>query len=439
MRGLRAARGAYDWTAAPTAAGTDAVSGAALEEAAIRLRRHGHAELAAVAEDNPEQYLRDTGLLDGDRVVRAGILLYGKERALKHEIEEWGVIVRAEPSPASESGILMRRDDARRPLVFLLDEILARIGSLIRTQTFRAGAEQLQLEDYPEDAIRELVANAFAHRDWENAGVVEIVHSPQELNVASPGGLLPTLHADRLLRESAQRNPLLAREMARLRLAELAGLGFDRVYRELARIGKEPPQIADGPRFTVSLLGGVGDEVLARYLASPAFPAGLAGDLDVLLVLARLRHTRSLSASTVASLVQRHPAEAERALRRMRLAERFEPTRSSARRQYPSYRLAPGPLAALRTALSYRTETVDSDDQKLIRHLQRYGRITNADVRDFLDCDVPTARNRLARLRRKGWIDFAPDSARRGPEVTYAKQARLDEDLAASAAGRPRS
>lgn len=430
MRGLRAARGSYDWTAEASGVGVERISSVALDDAAARLRRGGHPDLAAVAERDPRQFLRDTGLVDGDRVRRAGVLLYGDEQALEGEIDEWGVLLRTAPSPGSEGSVLMRRDQARRPLVLLLDEILVRLGALITTQTLRVGAEQVRLEDYPADAVRELVANAFAHRDWEISGMVEILHSPQELTVSSPGGLLPTLHPARLLRESAQRNSLLAREMARLRLAELAGLGFDRVYRELARIGKEPPQIADGPRFVVSLVGGVGDEVLARYLASSGFPAQLAGDLDVLLVLARLRHRRTVTARAIAPLLQRHPTEAERALRGMQAAGLIEPTRSSAGRQQPSYKLAAGSLAALRTALSYRTETIDSDDQKLVRHLQRYGRITNADVRDFLDCDMATARNRLTRLRRKGWIDFAPNSARRGPDVSYEKQDRLDEDLA---------
>jgi ATP-dependent DNA helicase RecG len=49
-------------------------------------------------------------------------------------------------------------------------------------------------------------------------------------------------------------------------------------------------------------------------------------------------------------------------------------------------------------------------------------------VRDYLDCDVYTARNRLGRLRKKGWIDFAPDSVRRGPDVVYVKLDELDQD-----------
>jgi ATP-dependent DNA helicase RecG len=429
MRALRAARGRYDWSAQPAAADYHAVSRAALEDAAARLRRRGLSDLAQLAEEDPRQFLSDTGLLDDEgRVRRAGILLYGSEAALAEHIDNWGVLLRTAPSPGAEGSILLRRDDARRPLVLLLDDLLNRLSLLGRTETIRAGAEQLELVDYPPDALRELLANAFAHRDWEAAGVVEIVHSPEELTISSPGGLLPTLDPSRLLRETAARNSLLTHEMARVRLAEQAGMGFDRVYRELARIGKPPPEVHDGPRFGVTLLGGAADPTLARYLAS-GLPVELRNDVDVLLLIAYLRDNRSVNATKVAPILQRTLPEVQRILERAQRAEILEATRGTARRQYPTYRLAPAALAPLRTALRYRTETIDSDDRKLIRHLRRNGRITNADVRDYLDCDTYIARNRLARLRQKGWIDFAPDSPRRGPDVVYIKLSKLDDDV----------
>jgi ATP-dependent DNA helicase RecG len=427
MRALRAARGRYDWSAEPVPAGAEAVSRAALEEAAARLRRRGFDDLAAVAERDPEQFLSDSGLLLPDgRIMRAGILLYGAEHSLREHIANWGVLLQTAPSPGSEGSIVLRRDDARRPLVLLLDELLDRLALLVNTETIRAGAEQLELVDYPPDALRELVANAFAHRDWQAAGVVEISHSPEELTISSPGGVLPTLDPARLLRATAARNSVLTREMARLRLAEQAGMGFDRVYRELARIGKPPPELVDGPRFTVTLLGGAGDATLARYVAS-GLPSSLRTDVDILLLLAYLRENRTVNAERAAPLVQRAIPEVQRVLQRAYDAGVLEPTRGTARRQHPSYRLSSAAAAALRTALRYRTETIDGDDRKLIRHLRRNGRITNADVRDYLDCDTYTARNRLTRLRQKGWIDFAPDSPRRGPEVVYVKLDKLDE------------
>lgn len=71
----------------------------------------------------------------------------------------------------------------------------------------------------------------------------------------------------------------------------------------------------------------------------------------------------------------------------------------------------------------------DGDDQKLIRHLQRNGRITNADVRDYLDCDAFLARDRLTRLRKRGWIDFLPGGSTRGSDVVYVKTEKFDEQL----------
>lgn len=429
MRGLRASRSLYDWSAEPTALGASAVSRAALEEAAVRLSQRGAHDLAGVAISDPAQFLRDCGLLDGDqRLRRAGMLLYGSERALRETIPNWGVLLRTAPSPGAEGAMLLRRDETRRPLTSLIDELLLRLGSLVQTQTIRAGAQQVDLVDYPPDAQRELFANAFAHRDWETPGIVEVLHTPHELMVASPGGLLPNVHPESLLRATAPRNPLLAREMARLRLAEQAGQGFDRVYRELARIGKPPPIIEDGASFRVTLPGGTGDAVVARFVSSGAVPV-LREDLDLLLVLLYLRDHRVVDATKVSGILQRESVASQRALERGAEDRLWEPTKGTARRSQPSYRLTQGTIAALRSALRYRTETIDGDDQKLIRHLRRNGRITNADVRDYLDCDVFLARDRLARMRKRGWIEFLPGGPTRGADVVYVKTDKFDHDL----------
>jgi len=429
MRGLQATRGQYDWSEGLSDFGVDDVSPAALARASERLRDAGNDDQADLVDGDPEQFLANCDLLDGSRLRRAGVLLYGGAEALRGTVPDWGALLTTADSPGAEGSVVLRREDSeRRPIVLLVDDILARIGAVASTEAIRVSGTQIELVDYPEDVVRELAANAFAHRDWELPGIVEISHSPDELTFSSPGGLLPTLHPDRLLRETAQRNRLLAREIARLRIAEGAGLGFDRVWRTLAGIGKEPPRIVDGPRFHVSVPGGRGDSAFARFLRGSGFPAEarLAADLDVLLVLAAFRGQRSLTAQKIAPILQRDTAASQRTLDRMRGAELLEPTRSTARRQHPSYRLSQAALAGMRTALTYRAETIDSDDSKLIRHLKRHRRISNEDVRNYLDCDVATARNRLTRMRNKGWIDFAPGSPKRGPHVEYAATERVD-------------
>src|SRR6185295_6072302 len=98
----------------------------------------------------------------------------------------------------------------RRPLVLLIDDILARLSGVAQVDAFRVGAVEVRLVDFEPDVVRELVANAFAHRDWEQPSIIDIAHSPDGLVVTSPGDLLPTLHVNRLLRESAQRNRVLS-------------------------------------------------------------------------------------------------------------------------------------------------------------------------------------------------------------------------------------
>jgi ATP-dependent DNA helicase RecG len=428
MRAIQAARGQYDWSEDASAFGLDGLSAAALANAAERLRAIGRDELARLAEDDREQFLRSCDLLVDGRLRRAAVLLYGSEHALSSLVADWGVILTSAESPGSEGSVLMRREDAaRRPIVLLIDEILARIAALASVETIRVGASEVRLVDYDADVARELVANAFAHRDWEQPGIIEIAHSPDELVISSPGDLLPTLHPDRLLRETAQRNGTLAREIARLRIAEGAGLGFDRVWRVLASTGKEAPRIEPGPRFTVVVGGGRGDQAFARFIRSPEFPEPrLGNDLDVLLALSALRHRRSLSAPVLAPVLQRDERSTQRVLERMADAGLVEATRSSRRRQAPTYRLTQSTLAGLRTALTYRTETIDSDDAKLLRHLKRHRRIANEDVRSYLNCGVATARNRLTRLRAMGWIDFAPGGPRRGPSVEYVATDLVD-------------
>jgi ATP-dependent DNA helicase RecG len=428
LRGLRALREHYDWTAEPSTLGIEALSRGALERAANILRGSGHDDLARLANTNPTDFCRSTRLMAGERVTRAAILLYGTPDALRSEISQWGVNVQTRATPGSDPQILLRRYDVDVPLIFLMDQLITLSSALSRTQTIRVGAEQVELIDYPPNALREIFANAFAHRDWEAPGVVEIVHSPDELVVTSPGGLLPTLRIDRLLHDAAApRNALLAENMARLRLAEMSGLGLDRAFREIARMGKEPPVLADGPRFRVTLPGGRGDEAFARYINGPSFPSSASGDVDILMALTALRHTRSVNATSLAQRLQRSEVDTEYVLHRMNEAGIIQPTRGTARRQYPNYVLTSQAVAGMRGAISYRVESIDGDDQKLISHLRRHGRISNEDVRNYLDCDIMTARNRLSRLRSKGYIDFAPDSPRRGSGVVYVKTATFDE------------
>ncbi|MDZ7578929.1 MAG: ATP-binding protein [Candidatus Nanopelagicales bacterium] len=420
LRGLQSLRGQYDWTAGPSGVSTSELSRAALERASVLLQEKGHDDLAQLAEAQPEEFCRARKLIASDgSLTRAAVLLFGNAGALR-AISEWGVNVQARESAGSDPQILIRRDESEQPLVLLLDHLLSTVRTLTKVQTIRVGARQIELRDYPLDALREVFANAFAHRDWEVPGVVEIVHSPDELVVSSPGGLLPTLRADRLLHDAtASRNRLLADNFAKMHLAEMSGLGLDRAFREMARLGKEPPKLEDGPRFRVTMPGGRGDEAFARYVHGADFPGSLSNDLDVLMIATALRHRKSLDADGLVSRLQRPPEAIERVLRRMADSLIVQPTKATSRRSHPKYGLTPKAITAMGEAVSYRTRSIDQDDRKIIAHLLRHSRITNEDVRNYLDCDTATARNRLSRFRSLGLITLDPSGRKKGPTASW--------------------
>ncbi|MGH3025283.1 MAG: AlbA family DNA-binding domain-containing protein, partial [Gaiellaceae bacterium] len=200
MRAISSARGTYDWSGELSELAPDALSAAALAAAADRLRDVGQDELARQADQDRGQFLRSCELLEQGRVRRAAVLLYGGEQALATMVPDWGAILTTAASSGSEGTVLLRREDARRrPLVLLIEDVLARLAGLTQVDAFRIGAAEVRLVDFEPDVVRELVANAFAHRDWEQPGVIDIGHSPDALLVSSPGDLLPTLHPDRLL------------------------------------------------------------------------------------------------------------------------------------------------------------------------------------------------------------------------------------------------
>lgn len=283
-----------------------------------------------------------------------------------------------------------------------------------------AGGVQLQLVDYPPNAVRELLVNGLIHRSFDDAGTVDIEHSPDRLAIASPGGLVSGVTpANILTHPSTPRHRLLAEVVTRCQLAERTGQGIDRVYREMLRAGKPPPAIEDlGARVRASLIGGIGNDAFIRFVRD--LPVEQGGDVDVLICLSILRDSTAIDASRLADAIQRSPIEAQEVLERLADddAGLLEPTRRTIRKPFPSYRLRNKPLAELARAVSYRRRALDEIDAKVVEHVNEYGFVTNRTLQRLFDVNVYAARNMLTDLRERGLLSKIGE-ARGGPGVKY--------------------
>jgi len=84
--------------------------------------------------------------------------------------------------------------------------------------------------EYPLEAVRELVVNAVAHRDYSIRGDgIRVFLFSDRLEVQSPGGLPGPVTVDNIAEARFSRNPVIVQVLADLGYIERLGYGIDRV------------------------------------------------------------------------------------------------------------------------------------------------------------------------------------------------------------------
>jgi ATP-dependent DNA helicase RecG len=112
-----------------------------------------------------------------------------------------------------------------------------------------------ELKIFPEIAIRELVANALIHQDFNETGtsvMVEIYRDRME--ITNPGK--PFISPERFIDEYQSRNERLADLMRRLRICEEKGSGVDKVVNAAEKYQLPAPDFRVGERHTIAVLFG---------------------------------------------------------------------------------------------------------------------------------------------------------------------------------------
>lgn len=111
---------------------------------------------------------------------------------------------------------------------------------------------------YPEDAAREALVNALAHRDYSLEGrAVEIFCYTDRMEVRSPGGLLESISLEAieaLTGAHESRNALVARTLRELGIMQEIGEGVRRMYFLMRQSELVPPALtASSETFAVTL------------------------------------------------------------------------------------------------------------------------------------------------------------------------------------------
>ena len=116
----------------------------------------------------------------------------------------------------------------------MIDDAVAWILTKINVEFIIKHVRREERPELPEEALREAVANAVAHRDYRSTANVHIYVFRNRIEVVSPGGLPEGMTEADLGIKSMPRNPLLFGMLYRMGVVENIGSGIKRI-RELCR------------------------------------------------------------------------------------------------------------------------------------------------------------------------------------------------------------
>lgn len=108
------------------------------------------------------------------------------------------------------------------------------------------GIFRKHIYNYSPEVIREIIVNAFAHRNYTMRGDIFINLFIDRLEVHSPGLLPLGVTPSNILTQSVQRNRMLCKLFYDLKLMEKEGSGYDKIYEILLGDGKELPLVEEG-------------------------------------------------------------------------------------------------------------------------------------------------------------------------------------------------
>jgi len=118
------------------------------------------------------------------------------------------------------------------------------------------GFEPETFPEVPESALREVIVNAFVHRDYTVAGPVCIFVFDDRVDVRTPGKLpnTVTMEAMKLGASHILRNPTVYTLFTRLGFVTGAGSGVFRAIRAIRQTtGREPDLFQEGNEFVFSI------------------------------------------------------------------------------------------------------------------------------------------------------------------------------------------
>jgi len=181
----------------------------------------------------------------------AGLLMFGNypqsfEPQLVITFLQYYGTTETETTPRGERFLDNRKFEGTIPE--MVESTVNHIMASIRKSSLIEGLWRRDIPEYPEEAVREAIVNAVAHRDYSHfvrGSYIQVRLFADRLEIQSPGGLYGNVTEENIEEEQSTRNRILMKLMEDINLVENRGSGIRTMIRSLTKANLEPPYFQD--------------------------------------------------------------------------------------------------------------------------------------------------------------------------------------------------
>ena len=210
-----------------------------------------------------ERYLQQIGLAEysqtGLRLKRACLLLFATDINKWHPRSQIRFIkINGNTLTAAPNYNVISDETVTGNIFELVIRSWEHLRSYLAYKTeFGANSQFEQKYIYPEDAVREAILNAIAHRDYSIMNGIDIFIFNDRMEIKSPGALISTITIKNLYElegSHESRNSLIARVLRENKLMRELGEGMKRIFSLMQEQELEKPELfSNGQWFRVTL------------------------------------------------------------------------------------------------------------------------------------------------------------------------------------------
>ena len=315
------------------------------------------------------QALSDLKLIEGNKVTNAAVLLVGKAEIIQQNFPQAKVQHEFRTTEGQER--FDKRLSFVAPVYILIDQLWKAVNDRNGSVPVQEGAYMFDIPFFNEEVIREVINNAFAHRDYRLASEIVIKQYPTKLSVISPGGFPIGVTLENILTvSSTPRNRLLADVLAATGIVERSGQGMDVIFRLTLSEGKQTPDYSKTNDYQVTA-------ILSATVKDPGFA------LFIKSIQQELPENQKLSVFDVLTFCAiregKQPKDKEIAKRLYSMGYLEKRGKTSAIRY-----ILPRRYYELTGNQSEYSELTDWDDEQiwsvLFRYLKKYGTAKKTDI-----------------------------------------------------------